>query len=119
MPLTSPIEKPVITREQILVLLQAVEDMHDLCLMHIGIFCGTRTSEAMGLQWKSWPGDALMPHGTAYEEKFYKGRLKSKASKAPIPVPDSVRPVIEAWRRICKDSSPEALMFPTGSPPSR
>jgi hypothetical protein len=34
-------------------------------------------------------------------------------SKAPIPVPKQVRPVIEAWRRLCKDSAPDALMFPT------
>jgi hypothetical protein len=34
-------------------------------------------------------------------------------SRAPIAVPEPVRPVIEAWRRICPDSSPEALMFPT------
>jgi len=113
MPLTDSADKPVMAREQILALLGAIEDAHDLCLMYLAIFCGPRTSEAMGLQWKSWTGDALMPHGTAYEGKFYKGRLKTKASKAPIPVPEPVRPVIEAWRRICNDSSPEALMFPT------
>jgi hypothetical protein len=26
---------------------------------------------------------------------------------------NSVRPVIEAWRKLSKDSSPDALMFPT------
>src|SRR5579872_357056 len=41
------------------------------------------------------------------------GRLKTKQSKAPIPVPERVRPVIEAWRKLSKDSSPETLMFPT------
>lgn len=113
MPLTDPVEKPIIAREQILALLRGIEDVHDLCLMYIGIFCGTRASEAMGLQWKSWTGDALTPHGSAYEGRLYKGRLKSKASHAPIPVPEPVRPVIEAWRRLCPDHSPEALMFPT------
>jgi len=113
MPLTNPIDKPIMTREQILALLAAIEDVHDLCLIYIGVFCGPRASEAMGLQWKSWTGETLMPHGTAYEGLFYKGRLKSKASKAPISVPEPVRSVIEAWRRVCKDSSPEALMFPT------
>src|ERR1700679_2161693 len=54
-----------------------------------------------------------MPYGTAYEGRFYKERLKTQASRAPIPASEQVRPVIEAWRRICKDSSPEALMFPT------
>jgi integrase len=113
MPQTKPVEKPVMTREQILALIGAVEDLHDLCLLHIGIFCGPRASEVMGLQWKSWTGEALMPYGTAYEGQFYAGRLKTKQSKAPIPVPEQVRPVIEAWRNICNDSSPEALMFPT------
>jgi len=54
-----------------------------------------------------------MPYDIAYEGHFYPGRLKSKASKAPIVIPKPVRLVIEAWRRICPDPSPEALMFPT------
>lgn len=113
MPQTKTVEKPVLTKEHILALIGAIEDVHDLCLLYIGIFCGPRASEIMGLQWKSWTGDALLPHGTAYEGQFYAGRLKTKQSKAPIPVPEQVRPVIEAWHRICADPSPEALMFPT------
>ena len=54
-----------------------------------------RASEVMGMQWKSWNGESLMPHGTAYEGKLYVGRFKTKQSKAPIPVPELVRPVIE------------------------
>jgi integrase len=113
MPLTKLAEKPVMSLEQSLSLLGAITDLHDLCLMLVGIFSGPRASEAMGLQWKSWTGESLMPHGTAFEGKLYKGRLKSKASRAPIPVPVPVRPVIEAWRKLCPDPSPEALMFPT------
>jgi integrase len=113
MPLTNPVEKPVMAQEQILALLGAIEDAHDLCLLYVGIFCGPRASEVMGLQWKSWIGEALIPHGTAYEGQFYKGRLKSKASKGPIPVPEQVQPVLAAWRQVCQDPSPEALMFPT------
>jgi integrase len=113
MPQTKPVEKPVMTQDQILGLVNGIEDMHDLCLLQVGIFCGPRASEVMGLQWKSWTGEALQPYGTAYEGQFYSGRLKTKQSKAPIPVPEQVRPVIEAWRRLSKNSSPEALMFPT------
>jgi integrase len=113
MPQTKTADKPVMAQQQVLALIGAVEDIHDLCLLYIGIFCGPRASEVMGLQWKSWTGEALIPHGTAYEGQFYKGRLKSKASRAPIPVPEQVKPVIEAWKALCKDPSPEALMFPT------
>jgi len=113
MPQTKAVEKPVMTGEQLLSLIGAFDDLHDLCLMCIGIFCGPRASEAFGLQWKSWSGESLTPHGTAYEGQFYAGRLKTKQSRAPISVPEQVRPIIEAWRMICSDSSPDALMFPT------
>jgi len=113
MPLTNPVEKPVMAQEQILALLGAIEDAHDRCLVYVGIFCGPRASEVLGLQWKSWTGDALIPYGTAYEGKLYKGRLKTRASKGAIPVPEQVRPVLENWRQECSDPSPEALMFPT------
>ena len=81
--------------------------------MLVGIFRGPRASEGMGFQWKSWTGLSLMPYGIAVEGQLYEGRLKTKASRAPIAVPEPVHPAIEAWRRICPDPSPEALMFPT------
>ncbi len=113
MPQTKSAEKPVMLREQILSLLGAITDLHDLCLLYIGIFCGPRSSEVFGFQWASWNGDSLLPLGTAYEGNLYVGRTKTKQSKAPISVPDQVRPVIEAWKEICPDTSPDALMFPT------
>jgi len=58
-------------------------------------------------------GTTLVPYGTAYEGNLYPGRFKTRASKAPIGVPEQVRPVIEAWQQVCPDPSPEALMFPT------
>jgi integrase len=113
MPITKLTKKPVLGIDLMLLLLGRMEDLGDLCLMLVGIFSGPRASEAMGFQWKSWTGSSLVPYGTAVEGQFYEGRVKSKASRAPIAVPEPVRPVIEAWRRICPDSSPEALMFPT------
>jgi integrase len=113
MPITKISEKPVMPINLMLLLLGAIEDLGDLCLMLVGIFSGPRASEAMGFQWKSWTGLSLMPYGIAVEGQLYEGRLKTKASRAPIAVPEPVRPVIEAWRRICPDPSPEALMFPT------
>ena len=113
MPQTKPVEKPRMTREQILALIGGIQDLHDLCLMYVGIFCGPRASEVLGLQWKSWTGSALVPHGTAFEGQFYPGRFKNRSSQAPIGVPEQVRPIIEAWKRGCADPSPEALMFPT------
>ncbi len=113
MPITKITQKPVLGIDLMLSLLGGIEDLGDLCLMLVAIFSGPRASEAMGFQWKSWSGLSLMPYGTAVDGQLYEGRVKSKASRAPIAVPEPVRPVIEAWRRICPDPSPEALMFPT------
>jgi integrase len=111
--MTDRAEKPVMTPQQILGLLKAIEDIQDLCLIYVAIFCGLRAGEAVALQWKSWTGTGLLPYGTAYEGQFYKDRFKTKSSRNPIPVPEQVRPVIDLWQRVCKDPSPEALMFPT------
>jgi integrase len=60
MPETREVNRPTITAEQIIELIDAIEDPHDLCLMSIGLFCATRTSETFGLQWKSYAGDKLV-----------------------------------------------------------
>jgi integrase len=113
MPDTKTVEKPTLSMDQIVALVSAVTDPHDLCLLCIGIFCGTRTSEVLGLQWKSWQGDYLLPFGTAHEGQFFAGKLKTGASRDAIPVPEPIRKVIAAWQRQCEDPSPEAFMFAT------
>ena len=113
MPETREVSRPTINAEQIISLIDSIEDPHDLCLMSIGLFCATRTSETLGLQWKSYGGDKLVIHGTAYEGHLYAGKLKTKASRNAIPIPEDIQPIVDAWRQTCPDTSPEALMFPT------
>lgn len=113
MPATRAVERPTMTPEQINGLITAIENPHDLCLMCIGLFCATRTSETFGLQWKSYLGDRLMIHSTAYEGELYRGQVKTNASRSTVPIPDDIIPIVEAWRRMCPDTSPDALMFPT------
>jgi integrase len=113
MPATKAVERPTMTSEQINSLIGDIEDPHDLCLMCIGLFCATRTSETLGLQWKSYLGDRLVIHSTAYEGELYRGRVKTEASRSAIPIPDDIIPIVESWRHECPDSSPEALMFAT------
>jgi integrase len=81
MPQTKSAEKPVMLREQILSLIGAVTDLHDLCLFYIGIFCGPRSSEVFGFQWASWNGESLTPLGTTFEGQFYVGRTKPNRVK--------------------------------------
>lgn len=113
MPETKAVDRPTMTAGQIIQLVNAIEEPHDLCLMSIGLFCATRTSEALGLQWKSYAEDRLVIHSTAYEGHLYEGKVKTEASRDSVPIPEDIRPVIEVWRHLCPDTSPEALMFPT------
>ena len=57
-------------------------------------------------------GDRIIIETTAYEGRLY-ARVKTEASRSAVPVPEDIRPFIEAWKRSCPDTSPEALMFPT------
>ena len=74
MPETKAVSRPTMTPEQIVKLIDAISDPHDLCLMSIGLFCATRTSETFGLQWKSYCGDKLIIQGTAYEGKLFRAK---------------------------------------------
>jgi integrase len=112
-PQTKEVKRPTMTAEQIAKLIDAIEDVHDLCLMSVALFCATRTSETLGLTWKSYAGDKLIPLNTAFEGELYQGRLKTRESRNAIPIPEDVIPIIEAWRQVAKDTSPGALMFPT------
>jgi integrase len=51
--------------------------------------------------------DRLRPQGAV------EGKLKTDDSRDAIPIPEDIQPTIEAWRQVCADTSPEALMFPT------
>lgn len=112
MPVTRPVKKPTISAVQIRALLKVIEDPHDKCLMAIGLFCALRTSEAFGLRWEAYQGDALLVQTTAYEGEVY-DQVKTEESRNRVPIPDDVGPIIEAWKRQCRDSSAEALMFST------
>ncbi len=81
MPSTRAVERPTMTPGQINSLIGAIEDPHDLCLMCIGLFCATRTSETFGLQWKSYLGNRLMIHSTAYEGERLSGGTNARARR--------------------------------------
>ena len=77
------------------------------------LFTAEQVAERLGVSdgdYGTTPRGAI--HGFALSNAG-KERLKTKANRAPIPVPEPVGPVIEAWQRICKDSCPEVLGFPT------
>ncbi len=113
MPDTRTVKKPKIEPKMILDLIDSIPHPRDRALLAVGCFCGPRTSENFGLTWKSYAGDSLIVYDTAYEGALYQGKVKTEDSRARIPIPQRVRPYIEAWRRVCPDTSPDAPMFST------
>jgi len=119
MPDTKPPSRPVLPPAAMMALIDGTEDPMDRCVLAVGIFCALRTSEVFGLTWGSLQGDCLVVQNTAYEGRLQESKLKTRASRARVPIPQLVQPIIAAWRRVCKDTSPDALLFPTNGRRSR
>ncbi|MBB5062628.1 hypothetical protein HDF15_000958 [Granulicella mallensis] len=84
MPITKISEKPVMAIDLMLLLLGAIEDLGDLCLMLVGIFSGPHASEAMGFQWKSWTGVSLSPTAPPSRGSFMKGVSRPRRVDLPL-----------------------------------
>ena len=113
MPETKPSDTSVLPPATIMSLLQGTEDPMDRCLLAIGIFCALRTSEVFGLTWGNYWGEYVAVRNTAYEGHLQESKLKTRPSRALVPIPDLVQPIVEEWHRRCEDTSSDALMFPT------
>lgn len=113
MPQTTVLEKLTISNEQISLLFQNIESVRDRCLFGIAAFCALRPSEAFALRWKSYQGDHFTILDTTWEGKLYPNQVKTKASRASVPIPDDLQPLIAEWYNSCFDNSPDALIFPT------
>jgi integrase len=109
MPDTRIVKKPKIEPKMILDLIDSIPHPRDRALLAVGCFCGPRTSENLGLTWKSYAGDHFIVYDTAYEGTLYEGKVKTEDSRARIPIPERVRPYIEAWRTAGNGTLPSSL----------
>ena len=105
--------RPVLAPEALRKLFAAVIDPCDRLLLLVATFCAVRTSEVLGLTWRSYEGDSFAIHNIAWEGKFYEGKTKTKKSRAPVYVPLELRREIESWRIPSDPQSGDALMFPS------
>ena len=119
MPETRPPDASVMPPATIVKLLDGTENPMDRCALAIGIFLGLRASELFGLTWGCYHCEYLAIRNTAYEGRLQESKLKNRASRAYVPLPDLVQPIVAEWHRQCKDTSPDALMFPTTGKRSR
>lgn len=111
MPDTRVPDKSTLEPAQILKLLKAIRDPMDGCLFAIGVFCGLRTAETFGLTWECWNDQHLAIRNTAFEGKLSENKLKTADSRALVPIPKRLQPIIKKWHTKCPDTQPQALMF--------
>jgi integrase len=119
MPETRTPDKSLLPAATIMTLLEAVEDPMDKCVLAIGIFCGLRTAEVFGLTWECYRGDHLVIKSTAFEGRLQEHKLKTIDSRALVPLPELVQPIVRNWQALCADTTPTALMFSTIGKKSR
>jgi len=103
----------------VLRLIQAITNVRDKLILLLGVFGGTRSSEAFGLQWGCYKGDHIEIRNTAYRGQLHKWRVKRKASFRLITIPPLIQRVFEQWKAQSQDTSANALVFPsekTGRP---
>jgi integrase len=111
-------EQPVLTAEQLIGLIDKLTDARDKALFLVGTFCALRTSEAFGIPWKNFRyDDKTKTHYFLIDQIVYRGkrynRTKNEASKAQVHIgPRTLKAVLQ-WQKECKDTSPDALMFPS------
>jgi integrase len=78
MPDTRIVKKPKIEPKMMLDLIDSIPHPRDRALLAVGCFCGPRTSENLGLTWKSYAGDHFIVYDTAYEGTLYEGKVKPR-----------------------------------------
>ena len=102
--------------------LKAATSERELCRLVVALALGLRQGEALGLRWTeeyriTTDGDAYLMVEDAVqriEGQLTRTDVKSRASKRPLPIPDRMVPIFEAWRALSTDN----YLFPgpTGGP---
>jgi integrase len=111
-PETKESEKLVLPKFQARGLFESLT-FRDRLLAMIAAFCAMRPGEIFGLRWSSWRGDHFQVEGTAWRGTLRPGKAKTKASMAPVTIPDVLLPALQMWREQNATAAPEALIFPS------
>jgi integrase len=111
-------ERPALTEELLIGLIDRITDKRDLAIFLSGTFCAMRTSELFGMPWGNFHDSD--EEGQSYffiDQIAYRGkrynRTKTDASKARVPIAGRTLEAIRQWKKVCPNTSPDALMFPS------
>jgi integrase len=116
MPKCKPSRKPVVRMFEIGQLFEAVTDVRDHLILLIARNSCT-ASETFGLIWEGIHEHEDFPYfeiqNSAFEGQFYEGQVKEESRRRNIAMDEEMRRYFALWRSQSKDTSPEALVFPS------
>ena len=118
MPNTADPDKPVLEKGDAARVLKAMANnksktgIRDYAITRIGTFCAVRSAEVFGLLWECDLGKDLFIKHSAWEGKLYERHTK-KAKPRKVAVDKRTRQALDKWRKLCDNTRPEALMFPS------
>ena len=99
MPQTKLAEKPVMLREQILSLIVAITDRHDLCLLYIGVFCDHVQARCSAFSRPLGTANRCCRSGRPTRASFIRAGPRRTEQGADLRAGASP-PVIDAWKAI-------------------
>jgi integrase len=110
-------EKPALPVEWYAKLLPGLRIPRDRAIFLIASFCALRPSEIFGLTWGSYQGSLFKIMNTDWRGQFQAKKIKRKnrygrSNYRLVAIPEAVRHAIEEWRRECRNTEENTLMFP-------
>lgn len=108
--------RPVMEKDVVGWVLDAVgENARNSAILHIAVFSAVRPAEVFGLRWRSFCDDHIVIRDSAWEGKLLEDQSKTGETTGERKV--SIGPLTKAailrWREQSKDTSLNALMFPS------
>ncbi|HEY7098305.1 MAG TPA: tyrosine-type recombinase/integrase, partial [Terriglobales bacterium] len=88
--------------------------IRDYDMTRIGTFCAIRSAELFGLRWEGEVGRDLLIQNSAWEGMYERHTKKAKPRK--VAMDGGTREALARWRKVCPDTRPQALMFPSQKP---
>ena len=110
LPKTKIPRKPTLIPQLIATVLKAVNSNAFVsALLHVGVFCAVRTSEVLGLRWRSFCDDHFLIRDSAWKGKLLEDATKTGERR--VAIPPATREALLRWREQYKDRGPDALIF--------
>jgi integrase len=100
-----------LTEEEVLQYLEVFDSREEL-ISRMAIYEGMRPGEILALRWKAIHQSAVLIEQRVYKRVF---DTPKNGKSREIALTDGTRRLLEEWRALAEDSSPDGFVFPSAS----